>query len=71
MYQEHFPWDIILYHEHFGNNVCNILYYGDISMLDNIFPWQTEAINRSTALFPAVTAAGVHTGTESLLEILQ
>lgn len=69
MYQEYFPWDVILYHEHFGNNVCNILWY--ISILDHTFPWQTEAINISTALFPAVSASGVHRGPESLLKTLQ
>lgn len=24
MYQEHFPWDVIPFQEHFSNNVCNL-----------------------------------------------
>lgn len=59
----------ILFQEHFGNNVYNILYY--ISILDHTFQWEAEALNLSTAFFLAVSAARVHRGPESLHKTLQ
>lgn len=66
MYQEHFPWGVILFHEHFGNNVCNTLHY--ISILDHTSQWQAEPPGPSTEFSSADSAARVHTGPENLLE---
>lgn len=69
MYQEHFPWDVILFEEHFGKNLCNILLY--ISILDHTSQWQAEALNLSTEFLSSDSAARVHRGPKFLLKILQ
>lgn len=70
MYQGDFPWDVILFQEHFGNNVYNILHY--ISIVDHASQCQAEALNLSTAFFSLDSAERVHwRGPEALLKILQ